>query len=112
MPVSLTHAGLIAERVTQAFWPFWTALFFVVAPLMMGWHEIVSLEGLWAFAVISVVALIWTLIRGFRKLTLPNRAEAVARVDARLPGRPIAALNDIQAIGAGVPHPKLFGARI
>ena len=101
MPVSLTHAGLIAERVTQAFWPFWTALFFVVAPLMMGWHEIVPLEGLWAFAVVSVVALVWTLIRGFRKLTWPNRAEAVARVDARLPGRPIAALNDIQAIGAG-----------
>ena len=101
MPVSLTHAGLIAERVTQAFWPFWTVLFFVVAPLMMGWHEIAPLEGLWAFAVISVVALVGTFIWGFRKLTWPTRAEAVARVDARLPGRPIAALNDIQAIGAG-----------
>jgi hypothetical protein len=31
----------------------------------------------------------------------PTNAQAIARVDARLPGRPIAALNDVQAIGAG-----------
>ncbi len=91
----------MAERVTQSFWPFWTVLFFVLAPLMMGWHEIAPLEGLWAFGVIALVALVWSLIYGIRRLTWPSRAEATARVDARLPGRPIAALTDVQAIGAG-----------
>ena len=101
MPIALTHVGLVAERVTQAFWPFWTVVFLVLAPLMMGWHEIIPLEGLWTFAVIALVALVWTLVWGLRKIVWPKRAEAVARVDARLPGRPIAALNDVQAIGAG-----------
>ncbi len=101
MPIALTHAGLIAERVTQAFWPFWTVLFFAIAPLMMGWQDVVPVEGLWAFAVIAVCALLWSLVYGIRKLDWPTREQAVARVDARLPGRPIAALNDVQAIGAG-----------
>jgi len=79
LPIGLTHAGLIAERVTQAFWPFWTVLFFAIAPLLMGWHELVAVRG----------------------LQWPTQDEAVARVDSRLPGRPIAALNDVQAIGAG-----------
>lgn len=101
MPVLLTRAGLIAERVTQAFWPFWTVLFFALAPLVMGWQDFLPLEAVWVYAVIAVLALLWTLVRGFRRLNWPSEAEAVARVDARLPGRPIAALNDIQTIGAG-----------
>ena len=101
VPVFLTRAGLIAERVTQAFWPFWTVLFFVLAPLVMGWQDFAPLEILWGYGVVGVLALLWTLFRGFRHLNWPSEAEAVARVDARLPGRPIAALNDVQAIGAG-----------
>ncbi len=101
MPVLLTRLGLIAERVTHAFWPFWTVLFFILAPLIMGWHDLLPLEAVWAYAVIAVVALVWTLYIGIRRFTWPSEAAAVARVDARMPGRPIAALNDIQAIGAG-----------
>jgi len=100
MPIVLTRAGLIAERVTQAFWPFWTVLFFVMAPLMMGWHESVPPVVVWGFGVVAVLALIYTVYRGIRSLNWPTQAEASARVDARLPGRPIAALNDTQAIGA------------
>ena len=101
MPVMLTRAGLIAERVTQAFWPFWTVLFFALAPLIMGWQDALPLEVVWGYGVIAVLALLWTLYRGIRHLRWPSEAEAIARVDARLPGRPIAALNDVQAIGAG-----------
>nr|WP_296417019.1 DUF4175 domain-containing protein [Pseudooctadecabacter sp.] len=93
----------MAERVTQAFWPVWTVVFLAIAPLMMGWHERAPLEVLWVGGVIAVLALLYTLYRGFRAYSWPTRAEAVARVDARLPGRPIAALNDQQAIGAGDP---------
>jgi uncharacterized protein (TIGR02302 family) len=101
MPVLLTRAGLIAERVTQAFWPFWTVLFFTLAPLMMGWQDFLPLEVVWGYGVAALVALAWTLYRGARQTAWPTNAQAIARVDARLPGRPIAALNDVQAIGAG-----------
>ena len=94
---------MIAERVTQAFWPFWTVLFAALAPLIMGWQDFLPLEVVWGYGVIALVALLWTFYRGIRTLNWPSEAEATQRVDARLPGRPIAALNDIQAIGAGDP---------
>ena len=89
--------------MTQAFWPFWTALFFALAPLIMGWQDFAPLEIVWGYGVIAVLALVWTLYRGLRQVRWPREAEAMARVDARLPGRPIAALQDVQAIGAGDP---------
>ncbi|MCF2904750.1 DUF4175 domain-containing protein [Octadecabacter sp. CECT 8868] len=101
VPVALTRLGLIAERVTQAFWPFWTVLFIALAPLIMGWQDFMPLEVVWGYGVVALVALLWTLYRGIRRLNWPSEAEAVARIDARLPGRPIAALNDIQVVGAG-----------
>ncbi len=92
---------MVAEEVVRAFWPFWTVIFFVLTPLLMGWHEVVPLEALWGGAVVSVIAFFATLIWGARKFRLPSYAEAVARVDASLPGRPIAAIADTQAIGSG-----------
>lgn len=97
----MTRAGLVAERVTQAFWPFWTVLFFVTAPLMMGWQDQIALELVWVFAMAAVFVLTWTFVSGLRRIEWPTHAEAAMRVDSRLPGRPIAALNDVQAIGAG-----------
>ncbi len=102
-PVRLTRAGLVAERVTQAFWPFWTVLFAALAPLIFGWHEALPVEVVWVGGVLAVAGLVWTLGRGLRRLRWPGRDEAVARVDARLPGQPIATLADEQAIGARDP---------
>lgn len=70
---------------------------------MMGWHEIVPLEVFWGGAVIGAIALIGTLIWGLRRFRIPAPAEALERVDASLPGRPIAAIADTQAIGSGDP---------
>ncbi len=100
MPVLLTRFGLIAERVTKCFWPFWTVLFFALAPLILGRQDFLPLEVVWGYGVVAILALLGTLYRGIRRLNWPSEAEAVARVDARLVGRPIAALNDLQAIGA------------
>ena len=100
MPVLLTRLGLISERVTKCFWPFWTVLFFALAPLILGRQDFLPLEVVWGYGVVAILALLWTLYRGIRRLNWPSEAEAVARVDARLVGRPIAALNDVQAIGA------------
>ncbi len=103
MPIALTRAGLVAERVTQAFWPLWTVLFVVLVPLVLGWQDFVPLEAIWAYAAAALVALGWALVRGLRALRWPSEAEAIARVDARLPGRPLAALKDVQAVGSGDP---------
>ncbi|SLN54060.1 TIGR02302 family protein [Pseudooctadecabacter jejudonensis] len=103
MPIALTRAGLLAERVTVAFWPLWTIVFVALAPLMMGWHEWAPLEVLWGGGVVLILGFLYALYRGIRAFRWPSEDEAIARVDARLPGRPIAALTDTQAIGAGDP---------
>ncbi|MBB5722920.1 uncharacterized protein (TIGR02302 family) [Loktanella ponticola] len=102
-PIAATRAGMIAENVTRAFWPFWSVLFVVIAPLMFGWQDLVSRETLLGFGAVAAVALIGALVWGARRFKMPARAAAVARVDAALPGRPIAAIADTQAIGAGDP---------
>ena len=48
----------------------------------------------------SVGFAVWTLWLGFSKFRWPTQIEAIERVDATLPGRPISALNDTQAIGS------------
>jgi uncharacterized protein (TIGR02302 family) len=101
MPVLLTRLGLITERVTQEFWQTLTVIFFAFAPFIMGWQDFLPLELVWGYGVVSLMGLLWTLYHGMRAIRWPSEAEAIARVDARLPGRPIAALNDVQAIGAG-----------
>ncbi len=94
---------MVAEEVVRAFWPFWTAVFFILAPLMFGWHDIAPLEVFWGGGVVAVIALLASLVWGIRRFRLPSEAEALARVDATLPGRPIAAIADKQAIGGGDP---------
>lgn len=101
--MTLTRLGLIAEQVVRAFWPLWTAGFIIFAPLMFGWQDEVSIEVFWGAGVVSAIALIAALIWGARRFRWPSRAEAVERVDATMPGRPIAAVADAQAIGANDP---------
>lgn len=98
-----TRLGMVAERLVRAFWPLWTVAFVVLAPLMFGWHEWLPLEAFWTFVVVSGLALLGALVWGLRRYEKPLEAEALARVDAALPGRPIAALADAQAIGRGDP---------
>ena len=102
-PVLLTRGGMVAERLVRAFWPFWVVLALVLAPLLMGWQVLLSLELFWGFVVLAVIALGFTAIWGLGRFRWPGRAEAVARVDASLRGQPIAALADSQAIGAADP---------
>ncbi|MEJ6404153.1 DUF4175 domain-containing protein [Yoonia sp. 2307UL14-13] len=101
LPVTATRIGMVAEQIVRAFWPFWTVLFLILAPLMMGWHDTLPVEALWGGVVVAAIALFGTFAWGFRRFHLPDRAAAVERVDAAMPGRPIAALADTQAIGSG-----------
>lgn len=95
--------GLVAERTVHCFWPLWSAVFAILAPLFFGWHEALSLEAFWALAVFAVLVLLATSIWGLRRFKWPTVAEATMRVDAAMPGRPIAAMADAQMIGRGDP---------
>ncbi|MGB3176291.1 MAG: TIGR02302 family protein [Albidovulum sp.] len=106
-PVRLTRAGMVAERITRAFWPVWTLLFSVISALAFGLHASLPVEAVWAGAVLSVGGLIWALYRGMRRFRWPSRDEAYARLDMTLPGQPIAALSDAQALGSEDPGSTL-----
>ncbi|WP_368039756.1 TIGR02302 family protein [Ruegeria atlantica] len=96
----LTHAGMLAEQVLRAFWPFFSIFMAILAALMLGLQDHVRVEMVWAVGVVAVIGLLVALVWGIRRFHLPRRAEALMRVDASLPGRPIQALMDDQAIGA------------
>lgn len=100
-PLRLTHWGMVAERVTRAFWPLWSIVLLVIAALMLGLQDILPLEVVWATAVFAILVALGALVWGVRKFAMPTRAEALDRLDRTLPGRPITALGDTQAIGAG-----------
>ena len=102
-PLRLTLAGLVAERAVRAFWPLWTVLIAVLAALMLGLQDMLPLEAVWGIAVVAVMGALWTAVRGVQQFRWPDRATTLERLDRTLPGRPIAAISDAQAIGAGDP---------
>lgn len=100
-PIAATLAGLWAERLSRAFWPFWTLLLCVLSALAFGIADHLPLEAAW-FALIGTAAgLAVTAVLGLRAFRRPRRADAIARLDATLPGRPLATLADRQAVGEG-----------
>ncbi|MCZ4352697.1 TIGR02302 family protein [Roseovarius aestuarii] len=101
VPLTLTWAGLLAERLVQAFWPLWTLVASVAAVLMLGVQDWAMVELVGAALIASALGGIALLIHGVRRFNWPRRAEALARMDATLPGRPLQALGDAQAIGRG-----------
>lgn len=100
-PLRLTLLGMFAERVVRSFWPLWTVLLVVLAALLLGVHEALPLEAFWAGSVVAILGALVAFGLGVRRFHLPGREEALARLDATLPGRPISTLADEQAIGAG-----------
>ncbi|MEO0750199.1 MAG: TIGR02302 family protein [Pseudomonadota bacterium] len=100
-PLRLTWAGLIAERLVQAFWPLWSVMAAASAALMLGLQDLLPLEAVWISFIATGAALLGFLVLGFWRFHWPNRQQAVARLDATLKGRPLAALGDSQAIGTG-----------
>ncbi|WP_062762323.1 DUF4175 domain-containing protein [Falsirhodobacter sp. alg1] len=102
-PIRLTWAGLWAERLSRSFWPLWTIALLTFAILAFGVQDQLPLEVLWAWMVIVVLGGIASVVYGIRTFRRPRRAEAIARLDAAMPGQPIAAWHDTQAIGATDP---------
>ena len=100
-PLTLTWAGLLAERLVQSFWPLWTLIAATAAVLMLGLHEALPVEMVWAGMVLVLLAATAFTLNGLRRFRWPTRAIALARLDFTLPGRPLTALSDRQVIGEG-----------
>ncbi len=98
-PLRFTWAGMLAERLWRALWPLLTIVLAVLGMLMLGVQDYLNLEAIWGVAVVASVAIFGSLFYAFRRFRLPSRDEALVRLDATLPGRPIQALLDDQAIG-------------
>ncbi len=96
----LTHTGMLVERVWRAFWPFFSILMASLAALMLGLQDLVTVETVWIVGSLVVLGLLAALGLGAQRFHMPTRAEALMRLDETLPGRPIQALMDDQAIGA------------
>ena len=83
-PIALTRGGMIAERVTRAFWPLWSVLFAALGLLMLGVQDMVPVEVVWTVAGLAGLGAPWALWRGLRRFRMPSREDAVARLDATL----------------------------
>ena len=96
----LTWSGLFAECVTRAFWPLWSLVIAVLGVLMLGVQDRVPVDVVWAGAVITGLLGLVLLLVGLKRMGWPRRSDALERLDATLPGRPLQALSDSQAVGA------------
>jgi len=99
-PLRLTRAGMVAERATKAFWPLWSVLMLAIALVMLGVQDFTPPKLAMVAVALFALAGVWTLVYGLRRFRWPTEGEARGRLDATLPGRPITALTDTQAIGA------------
>ena len=100
LPLFLTRSGMAAERLLRSFWPVLSIVMAVLAALMLGLHDMAPIEAVWGIAVLAVLAALGLGLRGALRFRWPTRGEALARLDETLPGRPISALLDEQAVGA------------
>ena len=95
----LTQAGMVLERGLRCFWPLFC---FVVAGVALVAFGATEVDMLWLR---GGLGLGWLLTMGLgiwwgaQRFRWPTEAEALARLDAGLPGRPIAALSDSMALG-------------
>ncbi|MFY0682626.1 MAG: DUF4175 domain-containing protein, partial [Thalassovita sp.] len=67
---------------------------------LFGLPAMMSVEVVWGSATLAVAAALISFGYGMWTFRFPTRAQATARLDATLPGRPLQTLNDVQAIGA------------
>ena len=102
-PMRLTLAGLWAERLARAFWPLWSLILVTLAALAFGLQDLGPLRYAQAAGAVVFIFALVLLGLGLRSFRKPTAMDALDRLDATMPGRPIAALRDTQAIGTNDP---------
>ncbi|TDT75538.1 uncharacterized protein (TIGR02302 family) [Litoreibacter halocynthiae] len=98
-PTRFTLVGLWAERVTHAFWPLWTVLFFGVVVLIFVGGASLPMWALWTLALTATFGFGASLYYAWKKFRVPTWADALNRIDRTMPGRPVTAALDTQALG-------------
>ena len=97
--VALTRGAMVLERVLRGFWPAFSLFAFGFAALAFRLHDFIPPDlFLWG-AGAWLLGLVVTGVRAGLRMRWPSLAEAMARVDARLEGRPLATLADRIALG-------------
>lgn len=99
----LTRIGLVGERLTRAFWPAWSLVALALGAVLLGAGDLLSDPWLIGLGAAMGLAILAALVLGLRALRWPSRAEARSRLDATLPGRPLQAIADSQAVGQDDP---------
>jgi len=109
-PLALTRAVMVLERALRAFWPLLSLLAGVFALLAFRLPD--QLTGLQWPALAGFLGFLAVVLAGpgWRKFRWPSRDEAIARLDATLPGRPLAALTDHLALGEADPATQALWA--
>ncbi|MCE8470782.1 ATPase, partial [Rhodovulum sulfidophilum] len=72
-PLRLTWAGLLAERLSRAFWPLASLVLLVAAALAFGAHDLLSPAAAFAIGSALLAALLGTLVYGLRSFRRPGR---------------------------------------
>ncbi|WP_298860325.1 TIGR02302 family protein [uncultured Sulfitobacter sp.] len=98
-PLWLTRAGMRAEGLVRSLWPLLSVILMALAAAMMGLHEILTIEAIWACVGLTAAGAFWAFVYAVRHWSWPSTADAMMRLDSSLAGRPITALLDEQAIG-------------
>ncbi|HAJ83921.1 MAG TPA: ATPase [Rhodobacteraceae bacterium] len=102
--VGLTYAGLWAERVALSCWPLFSLILCAMGTLLLGSLDLWPIEVIWlSFSAAACLGL-WCLWHIWAFFSWPSLGQARARLDQSLPGRPLTALQDVQAIGRDDPE--------
>ncbi len=92
--IFLTRASMVVERLLRAFWPAFAVLVSTWSVVALGALEHGSrLHAIAGLAVAGLTFLVFAVF-GLRRFRWPDRGSAIARLDATLTGRPLAALQD------------------
>ena len=97
--VRRSRFAMAIELFTRAFWPLGSALAVLWAALAFGLAEITTRGQLIAALAAAGAVLLALLVLGLRRFRWPRADDARARIDATLPGRPLATLRDRPALG-------------
>ncbi len=98
-----TRAGMVVESLLRAFWPLGSLVAAAWSVIAFGLPELLTRAQMIGVIAVFGLAAIWLAWRGCRAFAWPTVRAARDRVDATLPGHPLAALEDGQALGAGDP---------
>ncbi len=98
-----TRLAMLAERLARVLWAPAALLGGIWALAAFGVADVLDRGALLVVTAGVILGAVVLALLNARRFRWPRREEALARIDAALPGRPIAALMDVQALGRDDP---------